>query len=100
MLAEHATWPDGSNKVEPGIHEIRERMLDGKFKVFTTCPEFFEEFRMYHRDEHGKIVKTNDDVLDAVRYGVMMRRSGKQMFSIKSPRKKARVATTDYNLFG
>lgn len=100
MLAEHATWPDGNYKVEPGIHEIRERMLDGKFKVFSTCPEFFEEFRMYHRDEHGKIVAINDDVLSAVRYAYMMRRSGKQMFSIKSPRKKARVATTEYNLFG
>lgn len=100
MLAEHATWPDGGNKVEPGIHEIRERMLDGKFKVFSTCTDFFDEFRMYHRDENGKIVKTNDDVLDAVRYAYMMRRSARQMYAIKSPRKKQRFAKTDYNLFG
>ncbi|WP_411165554.1 terminase large subunit domain-containing protein [Klebsiella oxytoca] len=100
MLAEHATWPDGGNKVEPGIHEIRERMLDGKFKVFSTCSDFFDEFRMYHRDENGKIVKTNDDVLDAVRYAYMMRRSARQMYAIKSPRNKQRFAKTDYNLFG
>ncbi|WP_276971533.1 terminase large subunit domain-containing protein [Tatumella ptyseos] len=100
MLDEHATWPDGGNKVEPGIHEIRERMLDGKFKVFSTCADFFEEFRMYHRDEHGKIVKTNDDVLDAVRYAYMMRRSARQMYQIKAPRKTQRFANTDYNLFG
>lgn len=100
MLGEHATWPDGTNKVEPGIHEIRERMLDGKFKVFSTCTDFFDEYRMYHRDEHGKIVKTNDDVLDAVRYAYMMRRNAMQQFHIKSPRKKTRVAVTEYNLFG
>lgn len=100
MLGEHATWPDGSNKVEPGIHEIRERMLDGKFKVFSTCTDFFDEYRMYHRDEHGKIAKTNDDVLDAVRYAYMMRRNAQQQFHIKAPRKKVRVAVTDYNLFG
>lgn len=100
MLDEHATWVDGGNKVEPGIHEIRERMLDGKFKVFSTCADFFEEFRMYHRDEHGKIVKTNDDVLDAVRYAYMMRRSARQMYQIKAPQKTQRFANTDYNLFG
>lgn len=100
MLGEHATWPDGGNKVEPGIHEIRERMLDGKFKVFSTCTDFFEEFRMYHRDETGKIAKTNDDVLDAIRYAYMMRRYAIQKYRISAPRNKPRMANTDYNLFG
>lgn len=100
MLGEHATWPDGNYKVEPGIHEIRERMLDGKFKVFSTCPEFFEEFRMYHRDENGKVVAINDDVLSAVRYAYMMRRAAKQMFKIKKPREKVKFAAAEYNLFG
>ncbi|MGJ7647270.1 terminase large subunit domain-containing protein [Escherichia coli] len=68
MLQEHATWPDGGNAVEPGITELRDMMLDGRFKVFNTCEPFFEEFRLYHRDENGKIVKLNDDVLSAVRY--------------------------------
>ncbi|WP_142478636.1 phage terminase large subunit family protein [Klebsiella oxytoca] len=100
MLGEHATWPDGGNKVEPGIHEIRERMLDGKFKVFSTCTDFFEEFRMYHRDETGKIAKTNDDVLDAIRYAYMMRRYAIQKYRISAPRNRPRMANTDYNLFG
>ena len=73
MLKEHATWPDGGNAVEPGIVEIRDMMLEGRFKVFNTCEPFFDEFRLYHRDENGKIVKINDDVLSAVRYGYMMR---------------------------
>ena len=62
---------DGSIKVEPGIFELNERMRDGRFKVFETCTEFFREKRLYHRD-NGKLVKENDDVLDAARYGAIM----------------------------
>jgi phage terminase large subunit-like protein len=62
---------DGSITVEPGIHQIMERMRDGRFKVFHTCTEFFREFRLYHRND-GKLVKENDDVMDALRYGAMM----------------------------
>lgn len=62
---------DGSISVEPGIFEINERMRDGRFKVFASCVEFFREFRLYHRSD-GKLVKENDDVMDATRYGAMM----------------------------
>ncbi len=48
----------------------------------------FEEFRLYHRDENGKIVKTNDDVLDATRYGYMMRRFAVMMRDIRKPKEK------------
>ena len=75
-------------------------MLDGKFKVFSTCTDFFDEFRMYHRDENGKISKTNDDVLDAVRYAYMMRRFARQKYQISAPRREVRMANTEYNLFG
>ena len=64
--------PDGTRYVEPGIIELLERMKTGRFKVFNTCQHFLREFRLYHRDEKGRIVKENDDVLDAVRYGVQM----------------------------
>lgn len=69
-----ATWPDGGNSVEPGIYEIYSLMQKGKFKVFSGCRDFFNEFLMYHRNEQGKIVKTHDDILDAVRYAYMMKR--------------------------
>lgn len=74
MLAEHATWPDGSNGVEAGLFEIRDLMLKGKFKVFAGLRDLFDEFLQYHRDENGRIVKTRDDILDAMRYAYMMRR--------------------------
>lgn len=63
---------DKSNYVEPGIYVLDERMKTDRFKVFSTCTPFFEEYRRYHRDEAGKIVKVDDDVMDACRYGAVM----------------------------
>lgn len=74
MLPTHATWPDGSNGVEAGLMEIRDMMLQGKFKVFKGLREVFEEFLQYHRDDRGNIVKVKDDLWDAIRYAYMMRR--------------------------
>jgi len=83
MLQEHATWPpvsekgvmkSGGNSVEHGLYEIGDLMRKGKFKLFRGLMDLFAEFRQYHRDDKGKIVKTMDDLLDAVRYAYMMRR--------------------------
>ncbi len=63
--------PDGSRYVEPGIMDLFERMRTDRFKVFRGCEHVLREMRMYHRKE-GKLVKENDDALDAVRYGSMM----------------------------
>lgn len=63
--------PDGSRYVEPGILAMYERMRTDRFKVFSTCTEFFDEFRKYHRED-GKLVKLDDDVISAVRYGHQM----------------------------
>lgn len=73
MLQEHATHEDGSNSVEAGVIDMLDRMQTGRWKVFSTCGEFFEEKRLYHRED-GKIVKERDDVISACRYAYMMRR--------------------------
>ena len=57
----------GNFKIEPGINAMYQRMEQGRFKVFSTCFEWFEEFRMYHREE-GKIYPLNDDLMSATRY--------------------------------
>ena len=62
---------DGTRFVEPGIQQLNDRMRTDRFKVVDTCEDFFREKRLYHR-ENGQIVKMNDDILDAVRYGAMM----------------------------
>lgn len=82
MLHEHAKWPDGGNGVEAGLLELYRLMDEGKFKVFSHLSDFFEEKMNYHRDENGKIVKTGDDLLDAVRYAYMMRRFAVQKATI------------------
>lgn len=74
MLPMHFTNPiapgepgRGNYKVEPGINAMHERMQTGRFKVFRTCHLWFEEYRMYHREE-GKIVALDDDLMSATRY--------------------------------
>lgn len=73
MLHERATFEDGSHGVEAGLMEMLERMQTGRWKVFSGCHEWFEEFRLYHRKD-GKVVKERDDVLCASRYAMMMLR--------------------------
>lgn len=63
----------GPQPVEPIVDEMLERMMTGRFKVFSPLREFFEEKRSYHRKD-GKIVDRRDDILKAVFYGVMMKR--------------------------
>ena len=50
--------------------EMLDRMQTGRFKVFSTVGEFFEEMRLYHRKD-GKIVKERDDLISASRYAMM-----------------------------
>ncbi|MDW9358950.1 terminase large subunit domain-containing protein [Sinorhizobium meliloti] len=76
LLPERATFEDGSNSVEAGLMEMLDRMITGRFKVFSTCGEWFEEFRLYHRKD-GKVVKERDDVISASRYALMMKRFAK-----------------------
>jgi phage terminase large subunit-like protein len=73
MLPERAEWEEGGNGVEAGIAEMLDRMQTGRWKVFSTCPEWLEERRLYHRKD-GKIVKERDDVISASRYALMMLR--------------------------
>lgn len=59
----------GGNSVEAGIEAILNRMNLGKCKIFAGLKPLWEELRMYHRD-NGKIVKQNDDLMDAMRYAI------------------------------
>jgi phage terminase large subunit-like protein len=70
--------PDGSIYVEPGLLEMETRMREGRFKVFESLTEWFKEYRIYHR-KNGKIVKNNDDIIDATRYAsIMVQRYGQR----------------------
>jgi hypothetical protein len=73
MLPEKATFTDGGNGVEAGVIEMLDRMQTGRWKVFSTCGGWLQEFRLYHRVD-GVIVKERDDRISASRYAYMMRR--------------------------
>ena len=36
-----------------------------------SCTDWFHEYRNYHRDDKGRIVKKNDHVMDCTRYLVI-----------------------------
>lgn len=81
MCEHYARYPDvkdekgnvrpGTNSVEAGVIDMVQRFAQGRLKVFAGCDAFFDEYDMYHRKD-GLLVKLNDDVLSAARYGVMM----------------------------
>jgi len=73
MLWEHATWLEGGISVEAGIMQINTRSRQGRFRVFKGQHDLMDERRQYHR-VNGKIIKVRDDLLDAIRAGIMMLR--------------------------
>ena len=63
----------GGNSIEEGLMAMIQSMENGKFKVFSTLPDWFEEFRMYHR-KGGKVVAIRDDLMSATRYAFQSQR--------------------------
>lgn len=76
MLPLSARYDDdhgGGQSPEPAIEMITARARTGRFKVVRHLHEWFDEKRMYHR-ENGHIVKEDDDLMAATNYGIMMLR--------------------------
>ena len=59
------------NAVEAGLYECWSRLETGRLKIFSTLQHLPWEYRNYHRDEKGKVVKVNDHLMDAMRYLIM-----------------------------
>lgn len=73
MLFEHATFPDGGYGLEASVADLIDRLESGRLKIFSHLTDILEEMRTYHRKD-GKIVKDSDDIISALRYGLMMER--------------------------
>lgn len=76
MLPENAKYPDGSIGVEAGLMDMLDRMQTGRLKIFAHLSDWWEEFRLYHRED-GKVVKERDDLMAATRYLIMSLRFGR-----------------------
>lgn len=59
------------NAVDAGLTRVWNMLSTGKLKIFSTCLNTLAEYRLYHRNEKGAIVKENDHLMDALRYLVM-----------------------------
>jgi phage terminase large subunit-like protein len=59
------------NSVQSGLDEVYNRMMTGRLKVFRDLSDWWDEFRLYRRDEKGRIVKEADHLMDAMRYAVV-----------------------------
>lgn len=59
------------NAVETGLFTVFTLLQEGRLKIFNTCTGTLAEYREYHRNEKGQIVKDFDHYLDAMRYLVM-----------------------------
>lgn len=74
------------NGVESGLYEVWQRLSTGRLKVFKSLSSWKQEFRLYRRDEKGRIVKENDHLMDTTRYLIV---SGLARAKTKPAEKKA-----------
>lgn len=73
MLRRSARYDEkigGAQAIEPIVLQIIERMMTGRFKVFSHLSLWFEEKRMYHRKD-GLIVAKKDDIMASTRYAMI-----------------------------
>jgi phage terminase large subunit-like protein len=102
MLADHATWPDGSVSTEAGILEMDEREKSGRLKVARHLSDYLEERRFYHRKD-GQIVKLKDDLMSAARIAIMAKRFARltMLGSVVAQSRSGEVAKgVDFDVFG
>ena len=62
-------FPDKS--VEAGIAKVYQMLSYGQFKVFSNLTNFLTEYRLYRRDDKGRVVKLFDHIMDCLRYLIM-----------------------------
>ena len=85
------------NAVEAGLTETWNLLVSGRLVVQEHLSNWRSEFRKYHRDEQGKIVKVSDHLMDATRYLII---SGREHMKV-APRQAlsshpARVSDTGW----
>lgn len=87
------------NAVDTGLFDVWERLETGRLKVFSTLLNWRSEYRLYRRDDKGRIVKEFDHLMDATRYLVrsgMARACVQPMARIVNPIPTGALNVTGY----
>lgn len=87
------TLTKADNAVEAGIHKVFEMLSTGQMKVFSNLQNWLKEYRIYRRDENGKVVKENDHIMDATRYLAM---TGIEIAKVKPIKHSRRSKTRNW----
>lgn len=61
---------EAENAVESGIYDVWQRLSGGRLRIFKTLQSWLSEYRLYRRDEKGRIVEGADHLMDATRYAI------------------------------
>jgi hypothetical protein len=69
--AEKLKLTPADNTIDAGLNAVWQRLATGRLKFFNTCSNLKAEYRLYRRDEHGKIIKKFDHLMDALRYLIL-----------------------------
>jgi hypothetical protein len=59
------------NAISAGIDQVWTRLSTGRLKVFRSLENWLGEYRVYRRDEKGKIIEGQDHLMDCTRYVIM-----------------------------
>ena len=60
---------DANNELEAGLVAVWQALSLGQLKIFSTLQYFKAEYRVYQRDEHGRIKDGQaDHLMDCMRY--------------------------------
>jgi hypothetical protein len=81
-----------NNAVESGLYTVWQAMSASKLRVFPNLKNWLNEFRLYRRDEKGRVVKDNDHLMDATRY-LMVSGLGRAAIPGKYSGKKSSMLT-------
>ncbi|CAB4120977.1 Terminase-like family [uncultured Caudovirales phage] len=72
LYSEEGLWLEyGNNTIEAGFLHVGQMLATGQLKIFSTLGNLLDEYRVYRRDENGKVVKKRDHLMDAMRYLLM-----------------------------
>jgi phage terminase large subunit-like protein len=101
MRPQHATFRDGSIALEAGITEMENRFATGRLKVAGHLADVLDEYIGYHRI-NGLVHKVDDDLLSAIRIGLMDLRYAKPLGpagSFRPPQTQQIARDVDFDVF-